>query len=296
MATLDIEMLKRVSAELSTREFSRHGSLNTFEASNKNGRQIQQLLKSYAERAGFPVDELNRLRAKRQAERRRLFASRAADAAQVTNEEEVGFRQAMESQRQASRLLSALMLITLDQPNDIFLFPIPVNPVDFAKHIESFNSSAKISLNRQSGSDSVSVFFFFLWEKSILCGYQCWHIAKIHWYLSGHHGYRDLFWTQKLPRGFSPSRRCQGEWMGNRRGRQRPHRDVRACLGKYISTGGASRRRRRRIIWRFGQHNTALCRKTRRSWSRFRRNPSPRLGGIQRCIAVAVLHPEWRRL
>jgi hypothetical protein len=69
----------------------------------------------------LPRYELNRLRAERQAERRRLFARQAADAAQVTYEEEGTFRQAMESQREAARLLSPQVgVIKLDHPLEIF--------------------------------------------------------------------------------------------------------------------------------------------------------------------------------
>jgi hypothetical protein len=164
MMTVDTEMLKRVSAELSARGFLPRGSPKTFDALNKNGREIQQLLRSYAERTGFPLDELNRLRAERQAERRRLFACQAADAAQVANEEEVRFLQAMESRRETLNRLSApATVLTLGLPNDVVLLN-NVNPVDFHPHIESLNSYAKIAINTTAGSDSPVVIFKWQWQ------------------------------------------------------------------------------------------------------------------------------------
>jgi hypothetical protein len=131
----------------------------------ENKQQIEQLLKSYAERTGFPLDELNRLKAERQAERHRLVTTKANTAAQVTNEEEAAFVHAVTSQHDTFRLLTTSSVITLSEPNTITLqHSNPNKEVGFDTHLEAFNSSARITVDQHTGNDSIQVSFQFRWE------------------------------------------------------------------------------------------------------------------------------------
>jgi hypothetical protein len=135
MATTDI-------GEPSPRENQR-----TSQISDEVRSEIRQLLKSWAERTGFPLDELNRLQAKRQAAPPRIPANRAPVSAFVPDEEDVAFRQALEKDRELLRSLSPqTTFITLDHPDTIELIdPLPVKL--FEKSIGPFSSFARLLVN-----------------------------------------------------------------------------------------------------------------------------------------------------
>jgi hypothetical protein len=136
-------------------------------AMRENSQEIEQLLRSYAEGTGFPVDEFNRLRAERQAERRRLLAIQADAEARVTDEEEAAFVQAVRSQREAVDLFTSATVITLSQPEAISFTRLgtPI-AVDFEKHFEPFNSSARVHIDTHTGAGPVLVSFQFPWENT----------------------------------------------------------------------------------------------------------------------------------
>jgi len=134
----------------------------------ENRQEFEQSLTSYAERTGFPVDELNRLRAERQAERRRLLTIRADTAAQVTNDDEAAFVYGVKSQRDTVGLLTTPSVITLNQPAAIGSQHLDeAQPFEFESHIEPFNSFARVLINDvHSGRDTADVVFQFPWENA----------------------------------------------------------------------------------------------------------------------------------
>jgi hypothetical protein len=133
------------------------------------GQEIEQLLISYAERTGFPVDELNRLRAERQAERRRLLAIQTTTGAQVTDEEEAAFVHGVRSRHAASGAPpTPSAVVTLNQPDGISAqHTNPVQPIDVERNIEPFNSSARVLIQDvHSGGDTAVVAFQFTWANA----------------------------------------------------------------------------------------------------------------------------------
>lgn len=134
----------------------------------ENRQEFEQSLTSYAERTGFPVDELNRLRAERQAERRRLLTIRGDTAAQVTNDDEAAFVYGVKSQRDTLGLLTTPLVITLNQPAAIGSQHFDeAKPFEFESHIEPFNSFARVLINDvHSGFDNGGVNFQFPWENA----------------------------------------------------------------------------------------------------------------------------------
>jgi hypothetical protein len=134
----------------------------------ENKQENEQLLRSYAERTGFPSDRLNKLRAERQAEQRRLLAIRADAAAQVTDDEEAAFLRGLKGQRDALGLLTtpSSTVVTLNQPVMISSqHTHEGQPFDFESHLEPFNSCTTLGvIDTHSGSDEILVTFEFAWD------------------------------------------------------------------------------------------------------------------------------------
>ena len=218
----------------------------------ENRQEFEQSLTSYAERTGFPVNELNRLRAERQAERRRLLTIRADTAAQVTNEDEAAFVYGVKSQRDTLGLLTTPSVITLNQPAAIgSQHHDEAKPFEFESHIEPFNSFARVLITDvHSGWDNGGVNFQFPWENAS----QSFAVINIGTLLR----FTGLIQANSDNRFFSGepsqcttlcrSKRYQGGWMGSRLRRSRPWRDIGADHGKYPSTGGWVHRNRRRVV------------------------------------------------
>jgi hypothetical protein len=167
MAQIDIDEVKRVSAELSTHRLPQIGIPQTSGALTQNGMEIQKILKSYFDKTGLDTDTLNKLTADRQTERRKLFEKQVADSAKNLNKAQIDFRQAMETQREALQLLATpyqSTFITLDKPFLIWQIPHPELDIFIDSHIEPLNSSVKISAHKHAGGDSTSFTFYFLWQ------------------------------------------------------------------------------------------------------------------------------------
>jgi hypothetical protein len=157
MATTDI-------GEPSPRE-----NQETSQVSNEVRSEVRQLLKSWAERTGFPIDELNRLRAKRRAAPSRIAASRAPVSAFVPDEEDLSFRHALEKERELLRSLSPpAAVIKLDHPQTIELvdqFPVRF----FEQSIGPFLSFARLIVNVGDSpiSDSPKIIATYKWNNNI---------------------------------------------------------------------------------------------------------------------------------
>ncbi len=167
MTQINIDEVKRVSAELSTHRLPQIEIPRTSAALTKNRADIQKLLKSYFDKTGLAVDKLNKLTATRQTERRKLFATQVAERAKNLHGAEIGFRQAMENRREALQVLSRPFqstFVILDKPFLIWELPHPED-IFQDQHYESLNSSIKISADKHAGGEIGTLFtFYFQWR------------------------------------------------------------------------------------------------------------------------------------
>jgi hypothetical protein len=132
----------------------------------KNRSEAEKLLRSYFGKTGLDVDKLDKLAAKRQAERRKLIAARKGDASKNLGAAENGFHQGMAYRRQALQILSKPFqptFITLDKPFLIWELPHPESNVWIDSHYESMNSFVKFEVIKHSGIDSTAFLFYFIW-------------------------------------------------------------------------------------------------------------------------------------
>jgi hypothetical protein len=169
MAQIDIDEVKRVSAELSTHTLPRVGIPQTSEALAKNRRKLQKFLKSYFNKTGLAVNKVNKLMTDRQAEKRKIFAEQVANSHNNLNNAQIGFRQGMNNRYEALQLLSAPFestFIILDKPFLILETPTVDLETFISSHIEALNSSAKIRTVKQGGDGFTFFRFYFLWTNS----------------------------------------------------------------------------------------------------------------------------------
>ena len=169
MAQIDLEEVKRISAKLSHRPPEMQIALAS-NALAENQKTIQNTFQSYLAKIGLPIDELNKLRASRQAELRRLFKARLAENAKGFPARERRFRELVDNRHEALRLLTTpyqSTFLTLDQPFLIRQFPNP----DFSIFVDSNTSPGssfiKIKMDVQTpkhASYGRQCVFHFLWS------------------------------------------------------------------------------------------------------------------------------------
>lgn len=128
--------------------------------------RTEQLVRLCAGRTGLPVDELDAVRARRRAERRRLQAMRADAVARTTDAEQDAFRRGVRAQREAlARITATTTLTTLSEPDAIDGdHTDTAQTFDFDRHLEPFNSFARVHAESHSGGDGITVEFRFTWS------------------------------------------------------------------------------------------------------------------------------------
>ena len=165
MTQIDVDEVKRVSTEFSRRRLPRIGIPQNSEVLTRNRRDIQGLLNAYFDKTGLDVAKLNKLVAEGHTERSKLSAAQVADRAKNLAAAEIGFRQAVENQREALRLLatsSQRTFIILDKPFLIYQTPHS-DPSKYNAHYELVNSDVRINIGTHTGGDYTFFTFYFLW-------------------------------------------------------------------------------------------------------------------------------------
>jgi hypothetical protein len=166
MQPIDIEEVKRVSAKLGRRHPAQTRMPLTSPALTKSQRGIRELLQSYLAKSGFPVDELNNLRAAIRKEQRKLVEARMGETAKNLAADEIVLRQGLENFRQAAMLLKGQFqshLVTLDQPFLIWQYPYPQSNIFLGSQTAPNNSFIKIKVDTHSGRNHTYFSFHFFW-------------------------------------------------------------------------------------------------------------------------------------
>jgi hypothetical protein len=171
MQPIGIEEVKRISAKFGRRNQTQLRIPPTSAALTKTQRRIQELLQSHLETAAFPTEQLNKLTAKAQAERRNLFDARVAERAKNASADNIAFRQGLDNLRQAQGLLAKpyqSQLIALDQPSLIEEYPDQNFGIWIDWAIDPNNSFIKVKIDTNSGSYSTTFAFHFYWTNPSL--------------------------------------------------------------------------------------------------------------------------------
>jgi len=166
MQPIDIEEVKRISAKLGRRKLTQARMPLKSPTLTERERAIHELLRSYLAKTGFPVDELNKLRAAVSEERRKLLDTRETETAKNLAADEIVLRQGLENFRQAAMLLAQPFqsrLVTLAQPFLIWQYPHPQLDIFIDSGIAPNNSFIKVKVDVHTGSDDTYFVFHFLW-------------------------------------------------------------------------------------------------------------------------------------
>jgi hypothetical protein len=166
MQPIDIEEVKRISAKLGRRKLTQARMPLKSPTLTERERAIHGLLRSYLAKSGFPVDELNKLRAAVSEERRKLLDTREAETAKNLAADEIVLRQGLENFRQAAMLLARPFqsrLVTLDQPFLIWQYPNPQLNIFIDSEAAPGSSFIKVKVDVHTGSDDTYFVFHFLW-------------------------------------------------------------------------------------------------------------------------------------
>jgi hypothetical protein len=136
-----------------------------------NERKLGERIRAFLTKAGIEVEEIDKMLADNQTERRRLLEKEKADAQKLLPRIEDTFRHGIDARIKALELANSSNIkpptfIVLDTPFSILAHP---SNVLTASHIEPRNSTAKMFYDRgQEGdvSEDVWVSFYFRWENS----------------------------------------------------------------------------------------------------------------------------------
>ena len=168
MPAIDVEQLKTTMAAI------REGHVGTWrrtvlvEATERAARRraVGELLRSSLAKAGVDVDRLDQMAAQQALEGRSATREEQAGAAKQIEAEERAFSRAITGRRTAFEQLhrrAAAPPIILDKP--FLMWETPRLETAFVgSHNESMNSSIRISIDTNRGSDLTSFTFYFLWE------------------------------------------------------------------------------------------------------------------------------------
>lgn len=145
---------------------------------SRPNREISELLRRFAIKAGLDLESLEKMLAHRQAEVRRAFQADKAEAATVAATRQAAFNRVMsEGERAIEHLLNhpqeaafgLANLVSLTKPFLIWEWPLDISLVD--SHIEPLKSSARIkvdipvySFDNDMGQDQREFSFYFLWQ------------------------------------------------------------------------------------------------------------------------------------
>jgi hypothetical protein len=180
---IDIDKFKLLLAEGNKQReeharLVREAKLATGFGNLKNRREVERMLRPLLTNAGFDVDELNKLLAQQQIERRQNFEKQQSDAADHSAADREAFHRSIEEGFQASEYLKNLpfdtgglaSLITLPTPFLIWEWP-HLDQSLVRGQLEPLKSFAKFLLNvpaysfdNDNGSGETEVSFYFLWE------------------------------------------------------------------------------------------------------------------------------------
>jgi hypothetical protein len=134
---------------------------------SKAQRSAGKMFGSVLSKAGFDIDKLNKIVAQNQNELRTRFQKQQAAAIKNFSRSETAYRQRIEARQKALGLLTQPFVstfITLDKPFLIWQLPHPELDIFIDSRIESMNSSIRILINTNSGSDNTQFVFYYLWE------------------------------------------------------------------------------------------------------------------------------------
>ena len=133
----------------------------------KNQRAAGKMFDSTFTKAGLDVGKLNKMLAQDQRELRGLFQKQGAEAAKHFSAAEAAYRQGVAARTKALGMLTkpfTSTFITLGKPFLIWQLPNPQLNIFIDSHVEAMNSSVKILINTNAGSDNTQFVFYFLWE------------------------------------------------------------------------------------------------------------------------------------
>jgi hypothetical protein len=157
---------KRIVSAMKRRASPGPTAATSHSPGSKTQRAAGKMFESVLGKAGFDIGKLNKLAAKNQSELRACFQKHRAAAIKNFSTSETAYRQRIEARRKALGLLRQPFVssfITLDKPFLIWQLPHPELDIFIDSRIESMNSSIRILINTNSGSDDTRFVFYYLW-------------------------------------------------------------------------------------------------------------------------------------
>lgn len=169
MSTIEKSELKRVIAAVKGGKIATVGGPDGFKRrpASKNRRAAVRMVESVAGKAGLDLDKVSGLLAADQKALRGAFDKRRAVAARNFRAAEKVFRSGIAARFEALKLLQvpfASSFITLDKPFLIWQLPNPQLDIFIDSQIASMNSSVRVLVNINEGSNSTRFVFFYLWR------------------------------------------------------------------------------------------------------------------------------------
>jgi hypothetical protein len=176
MSQPTVDELKRV---LSARHARQHGAAPTHRAARPRGRarattnrrEVEQLLRSFFAKSGLDVAKLDQMLRGIQRDERDAFETLAAEDATHVDSDRQTLRYQIEGRQKAFEAINAHPIgghfastrIVLDKPFLIWQTPRPNLNEFIDSHYESLNSSVKIKIDTNTGSDITLFSFYFFW-------------------------------------------------------------------------------------------------------------------------------------
>jgi hypothetical protein len=142
------------------------GDFRRLPASPKR-RTLASMVEPVFSKAGVDTGRVSKLLGENQKALRTAFDKDGAAAAKRSREATAAFRSGMAARLEALKLLKAPFLssfLTLDQPFLIWQLPHPQLDIFTDSRIEPNNSSVRVLVNKNDGSNSTRFVFFFLWR------------------------------------------------------------------------------------------------------------------------------------
>ena len=169
MTTIDKSEFKRIIAAIKNGQVPTAPEAGKFKRPpvSAKRRTAANMVESVLTKAGLDTSKVKKLLAEDHKALRTAFDKDGATAARRNRATSAAFRSGMAARFDALKLLRAPFVssfLTLDKPFLIWQLPHPQLDIFIDSRIESNNSSARVLVNKDEGSNSTRFVFFFLWR------------------------------------------------------------------------------------------------------------------------------------
>jgi hypothetical protein len=169
MTTIDKSGLKRIITAIKNRQVPTAPEAGEFTRPpvSAKRRTAANMVESVLTKAGLDTSKVSKLLAEDQKALRTAFDKDGAATARRNHATSAAFRSGMAARFEALKLLRAPFVssfLTLDKPFLIWQLPHPQLDIFTDSRIESNNSSVRVLVSKNDGSNSTRFVFFFLWR------------------------------------------------------------------------------------------------------------------------------------